>query len=595
VRGVKRWLAAVVLALMACSLSNASMFTYKVYIHGVNSGEIVACKWVKLAVRRHLSDLIRAGTDEFPYIFDEAQAERAITFIQNLSHTKGVWASTYGGKKALITLEPWEQFFVAEMYGWRKLDGLRRFTRAYLEVARKNGKTTLGAGLGNYAFFADSPAEIGPEIYFAATKQEQAAIAWREAKAQIKRQPSLSRRAKVYESKQVITQPGDDSARMRPLGRDSDTEDGLNPSFYLVDEYHAHPDSSLLDVLESGTGARSQPLGVIITTAGLDKTGPCYNQEHLLAEQILEGVLDPIPENTLSIIYTIDEGDDWTDPRVWVKSNPNLGVSVKLDFLENRVKLAMASPAKQNEIKTKNLNIWTQAATRWITDERWIACDVQYTEEELAGRHCLVGMDLASTTDLAALALPFRPLAPGEPWKFIYRFFMPEENILERERQDRVPYTVWAEHGLIIATPGNVIDFDWIENEVRMLAGNYVIDEIVYDPWKAQEIVNHLSPEFTMVPCAQRYNPMALYSDTFEKKVLTREVAHGGNPVMRWMVSCTEVKSDRQGNVMPMKPRRETTGKRIDGVVASIMALGRGVVLAEAEPSPYEGRGLLSI
>lgn len=565
------------------------------YAESVLAGDIVACRYVKLAAKRHFSDLKKQDTASFPYRYDDNKAVRAINFIEQLSHTKGKWASRYGGRNNKIKLEPWQKFHIGSIFGWIRSDGTRRFRRAYIEVARKNGKTTEGAAIANYAFFGDRPRETGPEIYFAATKQEQAALAWRESKMQIIRHPVLAKRAKVYESKQIITQPGDPAARSRPLGRDSKTEDGLNPHFALIDEYHAHPDSSLLDVLESGMGARSQPLILIITTAGLDKTGPCFNQEHAMAVGLLEGSLDPVPEDTFAIIYTIDDGDDWTDPEVWQKANPNLNVSVNKDYIESRVKIALASPAKQNEVKTKNLNIWTQAATRWITDERWIACNEKYAEDSLDGRHCSIGMDLSSTTDLTALAIPFKPVSPTEPWKFLYRFFMPEENLLERERQDKVPYTLWAEQGLIITTPGNVIDYDWVEEEIRQLSGKYIIDEIVYDPWKAQEIVNHLSPEFTMVPCAQRYNPMALYSDTFEKKVLSREIAHNMHPIMRWMISCTEVKSDRQGNIMPMKPRRETTGKRIDGVVASIMALGRAVVLDEADPSVYEERGLLSI
>lgn len=565
------------------------------YAHDVLDGRIVTCKLVKQACKRHLHDIHRQGTASFPYRFDETRAERVIAFIEQLRHTKGKWASRYGGRDTKIKLEPWQKFHIGSIFGWVRPDGSRRFRHAYIEVARKNGKTTEGAGMANYAFWADRPREVGPEVYFGATKQEQAAIAWREAKMQIRSNPTLAKKAKIYEAKQYILQLKDEAARMRPLGRDSKTEDGLNPNFYLIDEYHAHPDSSLLDVLDSGTGARDQALGVIITTAGLDKSGPCFHQEHALALGILEGTLNPVPEDTFVIVYTLDDGDDWTDPDVWIKANPNLGVSVSMDYLKGKVERANAIPAKQNETKTKNLNIWTQAATRWITDERWMLCDQPVDPESLIGRHCVIGLDLSSTTDLTALVLAFRPIASGEPWKFIYLFFMPEENLLERESQDKVPYTIWAEQGLIITTPGNVIDYDWIESEILALSKKYLIDEIVYDPWKAQEIVNHLSTQFTMVQCAQRYNPMALYSDTFEKKVLSREIAHGNNPVIRWMVSCTEVKSDRQGNIMPMKPRRETSGKRIDGVVASVMALGRGVVLVEAAGSVYEERGVLSV
>jgi len=357
-RGVWRWLLVLVLG----GTVMGKEYLYANYTEDVLSGKIVACRWVKLAVRRHLDDLGRADTPGFPYHFDTAAAERAIDFIQSLSHTKGEWALTGPKKSNLIRLEAWEQFIVAQIHGWRRSDGNRRFTHAYIEVARKNGKTTLGAGLGNYAFFADRPQEAGPEVYFAATKQEQAAIAWREAKAQIVKCPALARRAKVYVSKQVIVRPDDEAARMRPLGRDSDTEDGLNPSFALIDEYHAHPDASLLNVIASGMGSRSQPLIFIITTAGFDKAGPCFTVEHENAEKILEGSLTPRIENFFAIIFTIDAGDEWTDPAVWVKANPNLDVSVKPEFIAERVKEALASPAKQNRPdSTQPEKLYTEA------------------------------------------------------------------------------------------------------------------------------------------------------------------------------------------------------------------------------------------
>jgi phage terminase large subunit-like protein len=570
------------IALVGCLLMVRSMYGWERYIEDVKSEKIITCKWVKLAVARHIADIERQGTHEFPFVFDDDLARRAIEFIEQLPHTKGVWASTYGGRSNKIKLEDWQQFIIAELFGWVHVDtNLRRFNRAYIQVARKNGKTTMGAGIANYVFFADRPMEHGPEIYFGATKQEQAAIAWREAKAQIKQCPPLAKRIKCYESKQVITKLDDESARMRPLGRDSNTEDGLNPSFALIDEYHAHPDASLLEVIESGMGAREQPLVVIITTAGLDKTGPCFTQEVFLAEQILEGSIDPKPENYFAVIYTLDESDDWEDEKIWVKANPNLGVSVKEDYIAKRVQIAKSIPSKQNDLLTKNFDIWTQAATRWITDEQWMACRKDFTEEELEGRHCILGMDLSSTTDITALILAFFPM-DTDPWLLVPRFFYPEDNLLEAEKRDARPYTVWASDGLIIPTPGNIVDYDYIEQEILLLSSKFVIDEIVYDPWKAQEIVNHLSTEFEMVQCPQRYNPMAIYSDTFEKKVLSREIAHDGNPILRWMMACTEVKSDRQNNIMPMKPRRDTSGKRIDGIVAAVMAVGRGTVLASS-------------
>lgn len=567
------------------------------YAKAVVSGEIVAGKWTRLAAQRHIDDLERQGTPGFAYVFDEARAGQAIAFIETLSHTKGQWASRFNGHDARIHLELWEKFIVSEIFGWRAADGTRRYRRAYIEVARKNGKTTLAAAIANLLFFMDRPREFGPEIYFGATKQEQAALGWREAKMQIDRNPALAKRIRSYASKQYIIQLDDPAARMRPLGQDSNTEDGLNPHGYIIDEYHAHPTSSLLDVLESGTGARRQPLGVIITTAGLDKSGPCYTQEHALAERILTRTTTTIPEDCFAIIYTLDDGDDYTDPSVWIKANPNLGVSVKPEFLTSRVRLALESPAKANEVRTKNFNVWTQSAKRWITDERWMASADPVDESILLHRRCFLAMDLSSSIDITALCAAFPPTEEDPKWRLIWRFFIPDENLIEREQKDKVPYSVWVREGLVIATPGNVIDYDWVEQEIRDLAEKFEVVEVPYDPWKAQEIVNHLTEDgLTMVPVKQGYNPMATYTDAFERLVLAKAIAHGGNDVARWMMGCVELKSDRQGNVMPMKPERDKSGKRIDGIVAAIMAVGRGVVNENANPaSVYNDRGIISI
>lgn len=569
-------------------------FTYKQYIKDVSSNNIVTCKWVKLAVKRHIEDLERIGEKKFPYYFDEKLAERAITFCQNLSHTKGKWANPGKGESTLIKLEPWQQFNVAMIHGWRNADGNRRFTHAYLSVARKNAKTTLGAELGNFAFIADSPREIGPEIYFAATKQDQAAIAWREARNQLKKAPALAKRIKSYESKQVVTLLADDSARMRPIGRDSDTEDGQNPSFVLVDEYHAHPDASLLEVMESGMGSREQPLVLIITTAGFDKNCPCYMQEQSLIERVLEGSIDPRPENVYGIIYTIDENDDWANPSCWIKANPNLGVSVRKEYLEQQVGVALASAGKQNGVKTKNFNIWTQSIKRWITDEQWMACDSVFSLDELKGRDAFFAFDLSSSQDLTSLAITIPPQNPDELYKIFWRYWIPEELVADHIKSDNVPYDEWINNGLMLTTPGDCVDYDFIEGEIKELASIYNVIECGYDPWRAAEVVQHLQLEgLTMVPIKMAYNPMAIYCDALEKKVLAKQIAHAGNPISRWNMSCVEMKSDRQGNIMPMKPERDKTGKRIDGIVAAIMSLGRAVVNeGESRKSVYEGRGL---
>jgi phage terminase large subunit-like protein len=554
------------------------VFTAKQYIDDVSSGRQVACKWVKLAVERHMKDIERAEANDpdFPFYFDEDEAKRAIEFQQQLKHTKGEWADPRL-HDTHIHLEPWQQFIDWNIFGWRrKATGYRRFTKVYIEVGRKNGKTTKAAATGNYCWLADSPREIGPEAYFVATKKDQAKIAWAEAERQQRRHPYLKTKVRTYRQNSTIVIPGT-AAMMRPIGKDSKTEDALNPHYICVDEFHAHRTIDMIEVMESALGARRQPLTYIITTAGLDKNSPCYQNEHTQIEHVLERTVEPVPEHLFGIIYTLDEEDDWTDPDVWVKANPNLGVSVSREYLESRILDAQQIPSKQNQIITKNLNIWTQAETRWISDDLWLQCDYPVVEDHLLGRRCFGGLDLSASRDITAWVLCFPPERENEPYQFLYRFFMPEDNMLDKERRDLVPYTHWADQGLIYPTPGISIDYDFVEQQIINDSQDFRIEEIGYDPWKAQEIINHLISRFVMVEINQRYNPMGKYTDTFEKKLLSREIAHGGNPIMRWMIACTEVKSDRQGNIMPMKPRRETSGKRIDGVVASIISIGRAV------------------
>jgi phage terminase large subunit-like protein len=569
-------------------------YTAEKYIRDIHSGKITACKWVKLSVNRHLKDLRRVGRKDFPYHFDAEYAKPAIDFIQLLEHTKGDFANrALHPEGTNIKLEPWEQFVIWMIEGWRRPDGRRRFSRAYIEVARKNGKTTWGAALANYHFFADRPREEGPEVYFAATKQAQAVLAWGEAERQIRRNLILARKARTYRSKQHVVMP-DTAAMMRPLGRDSDTEDGLNPSFALIDEYHAHPDSGLIDVLESGMGARSQPLIMIITTAGTNYVGPCY-EEHEHLKRMLEGSIPPV-DHYWGIIYTLDEDDDWKNPKVWIKANPNLGVSIQRKHIEERVSLASSSTIKIRDVKTKNLNIWCRSVLGWISAENWQKCGkIKFKEPDLEGRKCYGGLDLSATQDISAFALTFPPENEGEAYKNIYRFYIPEELVADKEDFDKVPYSAWIDEGLIYATPGNVIDYDYIEADIKNMAERFEIVEFCFDPYHAQELVNHLTDAgINMIPIRQSYAMMSPMCGAYEQKVLSVQMAHNNNPVMNWMISCVEMKSDRQGNIMPMKPRRGAGGKRIDGVVANVMSCGRASLQMSAAGSVYDERGVLS-
>ncbi len=434
--------------------------------------------------------------------------------------------------------------------------------------------------------------EEGPQVYCVATKLDQAKIAWDAIKAQVDYQPLLRTKTKAYKQGLTITIP-ETHGVIKPIGRDSKTQDGLNPSFVLVDEYHAHPTAEMLNVMQNGMGARSQPLMYIITTAGFDKNSPCYQEERTLVTGLLEKSLDPCPENVFGIIFTLDEGDDWTDESVWIKANPNLGISVNIDFLRNQVTQALALPRKQNDVMTKNFNIWTQATTRWISAESWDECNFEFPD--LIGRECYGGLDLSTTTDISAFVLCFPPVDLEKKYTFLYRFFIPGDNILERERVDKVPYSLWASQGFVTITPGNVIDYDFIESQVMEDAKDYVVKEIAYDPYNSTEIVNHLSDEgMNMLPFRQGFMSMSAPTKDFEKRVLGKELNHGNNPVIKWMVSCTELKTDGTDNIKPDKPDRTRTGKRIDGVVASIMALDRAVQ-NQGKSSVYEDRGVRAI
>jgi len=565
------------------------------YIRDVLSGKQIVGKLARGAVERHVKDLERQGEPGFPYHFDPACAKRAITFAEGLTHTKGIWADKSKGDIHL-KLEPWQQFIFSSIFGWRKADGCRRFTKAYINCAMKNGKTVKAAVIANYCFFVDEPKETAPEVYFSAVKRDQSKIAWGEAERQIQGNPHLRARAKIYRQTSTVVIPGVPGAQMKPLGKDSGfSEDGLSPSCSIIDEYHAMADNSALEVMLSGMGSRAQPLLLIISTAGFDLNSVCYTEEHAQAVQILEGSLNPVPENFFCIIYSLDKDDDWTDPNVWIKANPNLGVSLTSEYISGRIQEALLSPPKRGKIMTKNLNVWQQIESRWIQPEAWQACAFLVGAAALAGKPCYAGLDLSATQDITALVLCFPPEKEDGKYQFLYRFFLPKDGIVEKERKDRVPYRYWTEQGLIYLTDGNTVDYDYVEAQIRQDAKLYRMRELAVDPYHSQEIVAHMEKEniVTAIEISQSYSGMATGTETFERLLLSQRLAHGNNAIMNWMIGCTEVKSDRQGNICPMKPHRNRSGKRIDGVVASIMALGRAV-LDEKKPvkSIYETGGL---
>jgi phage terminase large subunit-like protein len=590
---VRKWLLIALLGVVAL----AETYAAERYIKDVLSGKQAVCKYTRLAVERHLRDLKRQNTRDFPFYFDAEQAKRVIDFKQQLKLVEGEFAG------ARIKLEPWLQFKDWVLFGWRRREGgYRRFTKSYISVGRKNTKTTDAAGTALYVLFAELPRERGPQIYCVGPQKKQGKLAWKIAAEMVKAHPALARRARFFKentNEPVMTLTTDGMAVMTVWGRDAATQDGFSASMAVVDEAHLYPGQEAMEVIQSGQGNRPHPLLYIITSAGFDKESPCYIEEHSLAVEILEQTADPVPENFFALIYTLDEGDDFKDQSVWIKANPNLGITPRLDYLKDRITEALSAPTKRNGVLTKNFNIWTHVETRWIAPEAWTACAGHVNEEELEGQLCYGGIDLSMTRDIAAWVLCFLPTEErSNLYKFLYRFFLPKENIEEREREDRRQYRYWAEKGLLTLTPGPQVDYGIISQVMQEDAKRFKLSQFGYDPYRAGWLISELEKDGSSLEAVmyrQTYEGMAVATALFERAIIGKTIAHGGNPIMKWMVACTEVKSDRQGLTMPMKPRRGARGKRIDGVVASIIAHDRAVRNQGKAGSVYDERGVLAV
>lgn len=528
------------------------------------------CKLRRLAIERQARDLERLPA--LGYTFDEAEADRWVTWYASLRHHKGEWA----GKP--FVLADWQEFeIVRPVFGWKRPDGTRRFRTVYIEVPRKDGKTELAAGAGLGLTVADR--EPGAEVYSAATKKDQAKIAHTAAKEMLKRSAALKRWAKQLRNVIYCERLG---SKFEPLGADSETLDGLNAHGLILDEMHAHKDRHVHDVLTTSMGARRQPLTFIITTAGIYDPESIGWELHDTAIKVLEGSIED--ESFFAYVTSADEGDDWREPATWAKANPNLGVSVKLDYLTAECQKAVTRPSYENTFKRYHLNIWTQQVERWIPIEHWNACEDAKAKvrslEEFRGRRCFAGLDLSSKIDMSALALLFPPLE-GEVWDALWRFWVPQDLVAERARQFKRPdYGAWVRDGFVSATEGNIIDYAAIRNELAMVREVVEVQEIAFDPWNASQIaVDLMADGFTLVEMRQGYKSLSEPSKMLEAMVAAKRLRHGNNPVMRWMISNVTKREDPNGNIAPDK---STAAGKIDGVVATIMGMGRGM-LAPAE------------
>lgn len=545
------------------------------YIQDVLDGSIAVCKWTRLACQRHVTDLAH-GIDR-GLTFDRSAAEHVLTFFKILKHSKGEWAGES------IDLEPWEQFLLWVLFGWKRADGTRRFRTAFVSMARKNGKSTLGAGIGLYLFIADH--EPGAEVYSAATKRDQARITHAEATRMVRKSPMLSKRIKVFKDNLHVP---DSASKYEPLGADSDTMDGLNIHGAIVDELHAHKTRDTWDVIDTATGARRQPLIFGITTAGFDRQSICW-QLNEYAQKVLDGVIED--DTFFGLIYSLDEGDDWQNEDVWCKANPNLGISKKLDDLRRKAARAKEMPSSLNSFLRLELNVWTQSETKWMNMTHWRQCGLHpIVTTDLQQRTAYAGLDLSSTSDLTAWSLVFPPLPGDTLYRSITRFWLPEDNLQQRVHDDRVPYDAWAREGYITLTPGNVIDYDFIFAQIEADAKMFRLAEIAFDRWGAARVANELQKKgLTLVEFGQGFASMNPPMKELERLVLQHQLAHGNNPVLTWMADNVVALQDPAGNI---KPDKAKSREKIDGIVALIMALDRAMRTRGSGISVYETRGV---
>ena len=508
------------------------------------------------------------------YRFNAKAARRAEQFFGvYLTHAKGAWA----GKP--FVLERWQREIVRTLFGWKRPDGTRRYRTCYIEIPRKNGKSSLCAGLALYLLLADR--EASAEIYSAAADREQASIIFDIAKSMVAMSPALDMRLKVF--RKVIAYNKAVSS-YKVLSADAYTKHGLNAHGIIFDELHAQPNRDLWDVLATSTGARSQPLTVAITTAGFDRNSICW-ELHEYARKIKEGIIED--DSFLPVIYAADETDDWRDPAIWRKANPNLGVSISEDYLKRECAKAENVPAYENTFRRLYLNQWTQQESRWIPMAAWAASAGEVLPDTLKGKVCYAGLDLSSTTDITALVLAF-PIEDAV--KLLPFFWIPGDGIIERAKRDHVPYDLWVKQNLICATPGNVIDYAFIVAKIAELRKEYNLKEIAFDRWGAAKIVQELTElGVTVIPFGQGFASMSGPAKELLRLVLSGKLHHGGNPVLRWMADNAVVKTDPAGNI---KPDKAKSTQRIDGIVATAMALDR-TQRHGAGRSVYEARGVM--
>lgn len=542
------------------------------YANDVVNGAIPACEYIRNACRRALD---MRDNELFEYRCEAAT--KPARFAGFLKHLKGPLA----GKP--VELEPWQLFLICQIYGWYRSDGRRVVRTAYVEVPRKNGKSTLCSVLALYHIFADG--ELGAEVYAAAVTRDQARIVFGDAQAMVRGAPDISKHLGVHRSSIFHTAS---NSKFEPLSADAGSLEGRNPSFCVVDELHVHKTADVWDVLNVAAGARAQPIIFGITTAGTNREGIAY-QLRDYAIKSASGVVDDY--SFFSLIYTIDKDDDWRDPNVWIKSNPNYDVSVQPDDLERLFKQAAESPSAETNFRTKRLNEWRNSTDSWISSNDWESCDEALPPiETFKGQPCYIGLDLASVSDFACVALMFPK--DGKVYTYL-QSYLPLDTIRDKAGHMSAHYQAWLDSGRLIATDGNVTDLSYIKDQVLKACEQYNVREIGFDPWGANELSADLVDRgLPMVKVGQGIASLSDGSKEFEKLVKSQRIVHGQDPVLTWMVSNCVIYTDPSDNI---KVKKEVESNKIDGVIASIMALGRLKVNGGLVANPYEKRGIRTL
>lgn len=513
--------------------------------------------------------------------YDKKKADRAVTFIENLCHTKGKWAGTR------FWLLPWQEQLIRDIFGIVKPDGNRQFRTAFVEICKKVGKSELAAAVALYLLYADN--EPSAEVYGAAADRQQASIVFDVARQMVEMSPALMKRSKLMSATKRIVNYGN-AGFYQVLSAEVGSKHGFSISGLVFDEIHTQPNRQLYDVLTKySSDARQNPLHFIITTAGNDRHSIAF-ELHTKAIDIIEGRrVDP---TFYPVIYGLKDDEDWEDEANWYKVNPSLGYTVDIERLRDAYREAKQNPADEITFKWLRMNMWVSSTTSWIPDAIFMKGNEPIDMRLLEGRDCYAGLDLSSTGDITALELMFPPRDADEKYILVPYFWVPEETIPQRVKANSVPYDVWEKQGYLLATEGNVIHYDFIEKFICDLAEKYHILEIAVDRWNATHMIQNLEDQgFTMVPFGQGFASMSTPTKEFYRLLMEGKIIHAGHPVLRWMAGNVVVETDAAENIKVTKAKSK---EKIDGIVASIMALDRCLRNeGEQQGSVYDQRGLL--